>query len=465
MRIKEEKQNISKEDKNQIKDIKEKKQAPYKTAIVDGKKQPVGNFIVEPPGLFIGRGCHPMIGKIKRRIYPEDITLNLSSNAPLPILPDFFSDRKWGKIINDKLVEWTASWRDTITGKTKYVWLSAHSDMKGKNDMAKFDLAKKLKRKIKTIREINEKNLLSSDLKKKQIATALYFIDKLALRVGNEKGEDVSDTVGVTSLRKEHVMLLDDFLIKLDFLGKDSVRYVNTVQIEPLVYKNIAEFMQNKTDEMQLFDRIIPNDVNKYLQSFMIGLTAKVFRTYNASYLFEKELKKLAKKIDEYKGDNKLNLLLDGFNKANTKVAILCNHQKNISKSFSDQLKSINTQIKDVKKNMKNAKPGSDKLKKLKDKYTKLKAKKSLKNDTKNVSLGTSKINYIDPRITFEFIKKYNIPIEKIFSKTLIDKFKWAMDVTPIYKNKQNNSDNDTDTDTDKCDSSNMEDTDSHNVE
>ena len=36
----------------------------------------------------------------------------------------------------------------------------------------------------------------SSDEKDRQLAVATYLIDKLALRVGNEKGEDEADTVG-----------------------------------------------------------------------------------------------------------------------------------------------------------------------------------------------------------------------------------------------------------------------------
>lgn len=59
----------------------------------------------------------------------------------------------------------------------------------------------------------------------------------------------------------------------------------------------------------------------------------------------------------------------------------------------------------------------------------KLKAKKLLKIELKNISLGTSKINYIDPRISIAFLKKNNLPVDKIFSKTLQEKFKWAMDV------------------------------------
>ena len=38
-------------------------------------------------------------------------------------------------------------------------------------------------------------------------ATVMYFIDALALRAGNEKGEDEADTVGCCSLRCEHVTL------------------------------------------------------------------------------------------------------------------------------------------------------------------------------------------------------------------------------------------------------------------
>lgn len=40
----------------------------------------------------------------------------------------------------------------------------------------------------------------SSDEKDRQLAVATYLIDKLALRVGNEKGEDEADTVGKLNL-------------------------------------------------------------------------------------------------------------------------------------------------------------------------------------------------------------------------------------------------------------------------
>ena len=43
----------------------------------------------------------------------------------------------------------------------------------------------------------------------------------------------------------------------------------------------------------------------------------------------------------------------------------------------------------------------------------------------KNVSLGTSKVNYIDPRITISFMKKHEIEIDKLFTTALQDKFTW----------------------------------------
>ena len=44
----------------------------------------------------------------------------------------------------------------------------------------------------------------------RQRSVALYFIDKLALRAGNEKDEDQADTVGCCSLRVEHVKLHEE---------------------------------------------------------------------------------------------------------------------------------------------------------------------------------------------------------------------------------------------------------------
>jgi len=401
----------------------------YKFAYIDGKKTSVGNFRVEPPGIFLGRGDHPKLGKIKFRIYPEDVILNLDKSTPVP---KTLEGHKWGKIIHDRNVEWLASWKDNISGKSKYVWLGNDSNLKMKIDMEKFDLARKLKKQINAIRKENDINLRSSDKTLKQLATALYLIDTLALRVGNEKSEDESDTVGVTSLRVEHITILDNNKIKLDFYGKDSVRYVKELQVNEIIYANIKEFMKNRDDN--LFDLINSTSLNKYLQTFMTELTAKVFRTFNASNLFSEELNKITEKYEKYNKPDKIQLLLDLFNQANTKVACLCNHQKNVSKNHNDQIKKIVDRIEILKEKLEDYKTRGKDNSKIKLMIEKLKRKKTLKKELKNLSLGTSKINYIDPRITISFLKKHGLPIEKIFTKTLIQKFKWAFDVDENWK-------------------------------
>lgn len=49
-----------------------------------------------------------------------------------------------------------------------------------------------------------------SDEANRQLGVATYIIDVLAIRAGNEKGEDKADTVGCCSLRVEHVNLLEN---------------------------------------------------------------------------------------------------------------------------------------------------------------------------------------------------------------------------------------------------------------
>jgi DNA topoisomerase-1 len=45
----------------------------------------------------------------------------------------------------------------------------------------------------------------------------------------------------------------------------------------------------------------------------------------------------------------------------------------------------------------------------------------------------SQQLNYMDPRISVAFCKRNEVPIEKIFSKTLRDKFNWAMAVPPDW--------------------------------
>jgi hypothetical protein len=52
-------------------------------------------------------------------------------------------------------------------------------------------------------------------------------------------------------------------------------------------------------------------------------------------------------------------------------------------------------------------------IKKLDEKIHKLDLKRTEKDELKTIALGTSKINYIDPRVTVAWCKRFNVPVEK----------------------------------------------------
>jgi len=54
-------------EKKAAKAERDEAEAKYKTCLLDGRKEKVGNFRIEPPGLFRGRGEHPKTGMLKVR--------------------------------------------------------------------------------------------------------------------------------------------------------------------------------------------------------------------------------------------------------------------------------------------------------------------------------------------------------------------------------------------------------------
>ena len=91
----------------------------------------------------------------------------------------------------------------------------------------------------------------------RQKATAVYLIDQFALRAGNEKGEDEADTAGCCSLKFEHVTLKPPNKVIFDFLGKDSIRFYDEVEVDPQVFKNLKIFKKApKKEGDEIFDRL-----------------------------------------------------------------------------------------------------------------------------------------------------------------------------------------------------------------
>ncbi|XP_071448202.1 DNA topoisomerase I, mitochondrial isoform X2 [Hetaerina americana] len=447
----EERKNMSKEEKKAIKEKNDEITEEYGFCKIDGHKERIGNFKIEPPGLFRGRGEHPKMGMLKRRVMPEDVIINCSKDSNIPKPPE---GHRWKEVRHDTSVTWLASWTENVQGQNKYVMLNPSSKLKGEKDWQKYEVARKLAKSIDKIRMEYREDWKSKEMRIRQRAVALYFIDKLALRAGNEKDEDQADTVGCCSLRVEHIQLHEEkdgkqFVVVFDFLGKDSIRYYNEVPVEKRVFKNVQLFMENKAPGDDLFDRLNTGILNKHLNELMEGLTAKVFRTFNASFTLQAQLNELTDP------DASVPEKILQYNRANRAVAILCNHQRSVpkthAKSMENLMKKIETkkeQVKEAEKQYKDAKKyarGSQKesmiadkkkkaVERLRDQLAKLEVLATDKDENKEIALGTSKLNYLDPRISVAWCKKHNVQIEKIYNKTQREKFRWAIDMAgPDY--------------------------------
>lgn len=323
-------------EKKALKAEKDEVEAPFMHCMWDGRKQKVGNFRVEPPSLFRGRGEHPKTGRVKKRVMPEQITINIGEKAKVPEPP---AGHKWKEVKHDHEGTWLAMWQENINGAYKYVMLAANSDIKGQSDFKKFEKARELKKHIDRIRADYRKDLKSEKMVDRQRATAIYLIDQFALRAGNEKGEDEADTVGCCSLKFQHVTLKPPNTVVFDFLGKDSIRFYDEVEVDQQVFKNLKIFKKEpKTTGDDIFDRLTTSALNKHLTNYMPGLTAKVFRTYNASYT-------MARLLKEMKATGTIQEKVKAYNDANREVAILCNHKRTVAAGHAGSIEKMQERV------------------------------------------------------------------------------------------------------------------------
>lgn len=324
----------------------------HKYALIDGKKVELSNYIIEPTHIFMGKGNHPLRGTVKFEKSSQDVVMNVSKNVNLDA-------SKYKNVIHNENVSWLAYYVDSL-GNKKYMYPQICHE----NEIDKFEFARSLKKKLSKIRKMNDSYIQSDNMKKQQLGCCLWLIDRMSLRIGNEKdASNEADTYGVCTLLVSHIQIKEDKL-HLDFIGKDSIRCKKTCILNSCILKALQNCMKNKKQQQQIFDQIDANCLNRYLSKLLPGLTAKVFRTCNASRKFCSLLNKFDNTSDP----------VSYYKNCNSQIAKLCNHKKG---------------------------------------------------DT--LSMNTSKQNYIDPRITVSFCKKFNVDLSKCFSESLIKKHSWSL--------------------------------------
>ena len=434
---------------------KETLKSIYGKAKIDGIEVEVANWLVEPPGIFMGRGLHPLRGRWKPRITAKDVILNLDEDASVPEGP-------WKAIVHDHNSTWLASWIENLTGKRKYVWLHDSSYLRQDNDKVKYDTAKKLENYIFDIeKEIVKQMSHTKDTTKRKVATVCYLIYKFAMRVGDEKDPDEADTIGASTLRVEHLkfpVINDKIQIEFNFLGKDSVPWQKTLEISSpdtrALYENLLFYMKGKDRTDEIFEDITSAKVNIFLRSLdkdnLPNLTAKVFRTYIATAIVKKHLSAPILKLNNNESEFK-KIYVGKI--ANLQAAITCNHKKGIDpknpaskkswEKFEQSVTNKKEKIKQIKLELKEKmwKTEIQKFKK-EQRLEKLEFQLRLQQETKDYNLGTSLRNYIDPRVFKSWCDYVNLDWTKIYTSTLQRKFKWIEQYSKSDLKKYVNIDN-----------------------
>ncbi len=471
---KEERKALAAERKEQREALREK----FGYAIVNGERVELGNYVVEPSGIFMGRGQHPLRGRWKEGARQEDVTLNLSPDAPRPA-------GDWEEIVWQPDSLWVARWKDKLSGKLKYVWLGDTASVKQKREARKFDKAQRLHRQLDTVRAQIQRDLADSDARKWRIATACYLIDALCLRVGDEKDPGEADTVGATTLRPEHVTLHPDGTAEFRFLGKDSVLWHKKLALSEKVQRNVEELIRTARpssssgnsdkshptrDKPQLFPDTSSRDVNAYLSDIMPDLTAKVFRTHHATVAVQESLEEAGLEAEdpEYKKWEAANL-------ANLEAAVLCNHTKKEPASWArsrqrykereakarerlntyrEKRQGYREALAALRQEAREKIEAADEAKrpKVKARYDKriatarrrveraqaqvdrarlrlgkIKAQASIAAKKRTWNLGTSLKSYIDPRVYYQWGQEVDYDVlEKYYPKALRRKFAWV---------------------------------------
>lgn len=448
--------NLTDAQKQERKQKSEENKKKYGFAKVDGIKEPLGNFIVEPPSIFIGRGDSPYIGLWKYEVQPEDVIINYipekeSDNPPAPP-----KGHKWKEVISNPNITYIARYIETI-GKDekgepimknpKEVRFASTSSITSASDLKKYEKADKLLENWDKVQKYIREGIDSDDNVIRECALIAWLIQYTSIRIGSEETEN--GVVGASTLKIKNVKIeetydSDDkkivkelfgggksFILHLNFIGKDSIQYDNSFVIPAYIASGLKKSMKGKKEDEMLFD-VNANQVNQFLGKCLEGLTAKVFRTAWAKKVMLEIYKPndfVKSWPDEYKVLKLKILILD--------VSLRLNHKKTTKTVLNNVLEKLNNQLikeaekleelkkklKDIKseKSVKNMK---ERIKKLDWKIKTLQLKIEFAEKSYGINLSTALTNYINPKVIYEICKSKNIKLDKIYNKGLMERFK-----------------------------------------
>ena len=149
-------------------------------------------------------------------------------------------------------------------------------------------------------------NKLTKFSKRKVMAAMFKIMKYTNIRIGNKKYLDSNNSIGLTTLKKEHLKINNNDIC-LIFKGKSGIQHNLVIINKDLVnfikelHKTPGDWLMQYQNSKGEFIRINSADMNAYLQS-IIGkeFTCKDFRTHSANINFLKHIQNITPSKNDY---------------------------------------------------------------------------------------------------------------------------------------------------------------------
>lgn len=440
-----------KEHKDELKRYNETRKANYGFALVNGVKEPLQSWVLEPEGIFFGRGDSPINGLWKTS---TNLVVNTNSDNHIDALftvdgvvqaQPYVFNKTWNP---NNHVAATYNVEIGVPGKKpsairyKGISFGAASSVKKEGQSKKYSASSELGKSYGEILKKVDNDFKT--LKTAELGTtiAVFLLFEKGIRIGGKSATE-NGTKGLLSLEWNKDVKRVDNQIKFDFYGKDSVHDLSVIETEyaERIEKHWSKYSQLDTDQTK-----IRNYINEIVPELEGIFTPKLARTAVAAYTVQRAFDEM---IKHYKVTTKSTDALKklAFDEAAMYVARRLNHQRGVNKvaeekrkakfkesaeklkerenKLKEQIAKKETRIEVLKKKGDKAKVRElkEQIQNAKEKLKQAKMNLSSKERNQNFTATTAINSYVDPALVKEYCERVDLPLEKVYSKVQIEKF------------------------------------------
>jgi len=178
-------------------------------------------------------------------------------------------------------------WGFDARGRKQYKY---HPRAVEKGELRKYYRVRQMARDLPTLRTRIMRDFRRKGLSKERVCAGIVrLISRGFFRVGSERYQKENNTFGITTMRKSHVMVLDDQTVEFEYRGKRSITQRNVVTGRDLA-RFISELLETPGPRLFRYlengkwENVDSGDVNDYIERIAsFPYTAKDFRTWGGT--------------------------------------------------------------------------------------------------------------------------------------------------------------------------------------